>query len=135
MTSSETILSYSLYNLKHFLTLHHVHAAEHHDDLVEKGVADALVHVQRVGIAAYLCLSLLHGCLHLGLRGLALEVLQFDDVGMLHVGEDLVAGTEEDIGIATLVVQFRDPAVAAALACPGQCVAMHEGLTLLAVTL
>ena len=43
--------------------------------------------------------------------------------------------TQEDVGIAVLVVQLGDGTVGAALARQGKGVAMHEGFPLLAVTL
>ena len=89
---------------------------------------DMVVHVERLGIAAHLGLGLIDGGSHLGLRSLALQVFQFDDIGVLHIREYLVSRTEEDIGIPVLVVEFRDGAVVAALARQGERVAMHEGL-------
>ena len=64
---------------------------------MERGVANVFAHIHRIGISAYLGLGLLHGFLHLRVRGPALEVFQLDDVGMLHVGEKLVARAEEDV--------------------------------------
>ena len=73
----------------HLLARYHVHSAIHHNDLVERGVAYVLAHIHRIGIAKHLGPSLLHGHFCLGIRGMALEILQLDDVGMLHVGENL----------------------------------------------
>ena len=58
---------------------------------MERGVANVFAHIHRIGIAKHLGLGLLHGRFRLHVRGLALEVLQLDDVGMLHVGANMVA--------------------------------------------
>ena len=117
------------------LTSHHLYTAIDDIDLVELGVGDVGVHVDGVGIAAHLCLGFLYGSLNVSVRCLALEVFQFDDVGMAHISENLMKRTQEDVGIAVLVVELGDWAIIAALACQGESVAMHEGLALLAVTL
>ena len=98
-------------------------------------MGDVVVYVDRLGIAAHLSLCLLHGRLDLRLRGMTLQVLQLDDIGVLHVGINLMERTQEDVGIAVLVVQLGDGTVEAALARQGKGVAMHEGFPLLAVTL
>ena len=40
------------------LARHHFHAAIHHNDLVERGMAYVFAHIHRVGIAAHLGLGL-----------------------------------------------------------------------------
>ena len=37
------------------------------------------------------------GCLYVSIRCLALEVFQFDDIGMAHVSENLMERTQEDL--------------------------------------
>ena len=64
--------------------------------------------VHCVGIAAYLGFCLLNGGSHLSVCRLAVEIFQFNDVGVLHVVVYLLARTEEDVGIAVLVVKFGD---------------------------
>ena len=61
-----------------------------------------------VGIAAYLGFCLLNGGSYQGVCRLAVEIFQFNDVGVLHVVVYLLARTEEDVGIAVLVVKFGD---------------------------
>ena len=92
-------------------------------------------HVHRVGIAAHLGLRFLYGLGYLLVGRLALEVFQLNDIGMFHIGEYLTVRTQEDVGIAALVVQLGYGTVEAALAGQGQRVAVHEGFALLAVTL
>ena len=64
--------------------------------------------VHCVGIATYLGFCLLYGGSHQGVCRLAVEIFQFNDVGVLHVVVYLLARTEEDVGIAVLVVKFGD---------------------------
>ena len=47
------------------LTRHHLHSSVDDDDLVQSCLADVVVHVHRVSIAAHLCCRLFLGCLHL----------------------------------------------------------------------
>ena len=75
---------------------------------MERSRAYLLFGVHSVGIAAYLGFCLLYGGSHLGFCRLAIEIFQFNDVGVLHVVEYLLARTEEDVGIAVLVVKFGD---------------------------
>ena len=119
----------------HFVTSHHLHTSIHHINLVERSMPDVVVHVHCFGIAAHLCLGLLHGSLHLSIRGLALQIFQFDDVRMFHIGEYLAMRTKEDVGIASLVVQLGDGTVVAAKARQCECIAVYEGFSLLAVAL
>ena len=121
--------------IRNLLTYDHLHASIDDDDLVETGMADVVVHIDRVGIAAHLGLCLLGGNLNLGIRRMALQVFQLNDIRMLHIRENLMARTEENVGITTLIVQFGDGTVEAALAGQGKGIAMHESLALLPVTL
>ena len=82
--------------------------------------------VHCVGIAAYLGFCLFDGGSHLGVCSLAVEIFQFNDVGVLHVVVYLLKGTEEDVGIAVLIVKFGDGAVKPAHARQGKGVAMHK---------
>ena len=75
---------------------------------MERSGAYLLYGVHCVGIAAYLGFCLLNGGSHLGVCRLAVEIFQFNDVGVLHVVVYLLKGTEEDVGIAVLVVKFGD---------------------------
>ena len=118
----------------HLLTYDHLNASIDDDDLVETGMPDVVVHIDRAGIAAHLGLCLLSGNLYLRIRRMALQVFQLDDIRVLHIRENLMARTEEDVGITTLIVQFGDGTVVATLAGQGKGVAMHEGLALLTVT-
>ena len=54
-----------LYPDSDFLARYHLHATIHHIYLVESGMPDLLVYINRFGIAAYLGLGLLHGSFHL----------------------------------------------------------------------
>ena len=60
---------------------------------------DLLVYINRFGIAAYLGLGLLHGSFHLCICSLTLQVFQLDDVGVLHVRENFIERSQEDVGI------------------------------------
>ena len=64
--------------------------------------------IDSVGIAAYLGFCLVDGGSHLGFGRLAVEIFQLDYVGVLHVVVYLLARTEEDVGIAVLIVKFGD---------------------------
>lgn len=75
---------------------------------MERSRAYLLFGVHSVGIAAYLGFCLLYGGSHQGVCRLAVEIFQFNDVGVLHVVVYLLARTEEDVGIAVLVVKFGD---------------------------
>ena len=75
---------------------------------MELSRAYLLFGIDCVGIAAYLGFCLLDGGSHLGVCRLAVEIFQFNDVGLLHVVVYLLARTEEDVGIAVLVVKFGD---------------------------
>ena len=96
---------------------------------------DVVVHIDRVGIAAHLGLGLLGGNLNLRIRRMVLQVFQLDDIRMLHIRENLMARTEEDVSIPLLIVQFGDGTLEAAVAGQGKGIAMHESLALLPVTL
>ena len=82
--------------------------------------------VHCVGIAAYLGFCLFDGGSHQGVCRLAVEIFQFNDVGVLHVVVYLLARTEEDVGIAVLIVKFGDGTVEPAHACQGNGEAMHK---------
>ena len=75
---------------------------------MERSGAYLLFGVNSVGIAAYLGFCLLDGGSHLGVCRLAVEIFQLDYVRVLHVVVYLLARTEEDVGIAVLVVKFGD---------------------------
>ena len=75
---------------------------------MERSRAYLLFGVHCVGIAAYLGFCLFDGGSHLGFGRLAVEIFQLDYVGVLHVVVYLLARTEEDVGIAVLVVKFGD---------------------------
>ena len=93
---------------------------------MERSRANLLFGVHSVGIAAYLGFCLLDGGSHLGVCRLAVEIFQFNDVGVLHVVVYLLARTEEDVGIAVLIVKFGDGTVEPAHACQGKGEAMHK---------
>ena len=93
---------------------------------MERSGANMLFGIDSVGIAAYLGFCLLNGGSHLGFGRLAVEIFQFNDVGVLHVVVYLLARTEEDVGIAVLIVKFGDGAVEPAHACQGKGEAMHK---------
>ena len=95
---------------------HHLYPTIDYIDLVEMGVGDVGIDIQGVGIAAHLGLSLCDSLLNLCVRGLALQVFQFDNVGVLHIGKNLIQRTQENVGIAVLIVQLGDGAVEMALA-------------------
>ena len=76
--------------------------------------------VHCVGIAAYLGFCLFDGGSHLGVCRLAVEIFQFNDVGVLHVVVYLLARTEEDVGIAVLIVKFGDRTIEPAQARKGK---------------
>lgn len=117
------------------IACHHLHTTINHIHSMELGLSDTLAHGDRVGIAAYLRLCLLHGGCHLLIGGLALEIFQLDDIGVLHVRVNLMKWTEKDISIAALIVKLGDRTIVAALARKGKSVAMHESLTFLTVAL
>ena len=117
------------------ITCHHLNSFIYHINLVEGGVPDVVVHVYRIGIAAHLRLGLIYGCLYLQLGCAALQILQLYDIGMFHILEYLATRTEEDIGIAVLVVKLGDRTIKAALAGEGKGLAMHESLSLLPIPL
>ena len=75
---------------------------------MELSRAYLLFGIDCVGIAAYLGFCLLNGGSHLGFGRLAVEIFQLDYVGVLHVVVYLLARTEEDVGIAVLIVKFGD---------------------------
>ena len=75
---------------------------------MERCGAYLLYGVHCVGIAAYLGFCLFDGGSHLGICRLAVEIFKFNYVGVLHVVVNLLARTEEDVGIAVLVVKFGD---------------------------
>ena len=75
---------------------------------MELSRAYLLYGVHCVGIAAYLGFCLLDGGSYLGFGCLAVEIFMFNYVGVLHVVVYLLARTEEDVGIAVLVVKFGD---------------------------
>ena len=74
---------------------------------MERSGANLLFGVHSVGIAAYLGFCLLDGGSHLGVCRLAVEIFQLDYVGVLHIVVYLLARTEEDVGIAVLIVNNR----------------------------
>ena len=82
--------------------------------------------VHCVGIAAYLGFCLFDGGSHLGVCRLAVEIFKFNDVRMLHVVVYLLARTEEDVGIAVLIVKFGDGTIESAQARQGKGEAMHK---------
>ena len=75
---------------------------------MERSGANLLYGVHCVGIVAYLSFCLFDGGSHFGVCRLDVEIFQFNDVGVLHVVVYLLARTEEDVGIAVLVVKFGD---------------------------
>ena len=75
---------------------------------MERSRANLLFGVHSVGIAAYFGFCLFDGGSHLGVCRLAVEIFQLNYVGVLHVIVYLLKGTEEDVGIAVLVVKFGD---------------------------
>ena len=93
---------------------------------MERSGAYLLFGVHCVGIAAYLGFCLFDGGSHLGVCRLAVEILQFNDEGVLHVIVYLLARTEEDVGIAVLIVKFGDGTIEPAHTrqCKGE--AMHK---------
>ena len=93
---------------------------------MERCGAYLLFGIDCVGIAAYLGFCLLDGGSHLDVCCLAVEIFQFNDVGVLHVIVYLLARTEEDVGIAVLIVKFGDGTVEPAHACQGKGEAMHK---------
>ena len=82
--------------------------------------------VHCVGIAAYLGFCLFDGGSHLGVCRLAVEIFQCNDVGVLHVVVYRLARTEEDVGIAVLIVKFGDGTIEPAHARNGKGEAMHK---------
>ena len=92
----------------YFFARHYLHTAIYHIHLMERSRAYLLFGVHGVGIAAYLGFCLVDGGSHLGVCRLAVEIFQFNDVGVLHVVVYLLARTEEDVGIAVLIVKFGD---------------------------
>ena len=93
---------------------------------MERSRANLLFGVHSVGIAAYLGFCLLDGGSHLGVCRLAVEIFQLDYVRGLHIVVYLLARTEEDVGIAVLIVKFGDGTVEPAHACQGKGEAMHK---------
>ena len=93
---------------------------------MELSRAYMLFGIHSVGIATYLGFCLLYGGSHLGVCSLAVEIFQFNDVGVLHVVVYLLKWTEEDVGIAVLIVKFGDGTVEPAHACQGKGEAMHK---------
>ena len=93
---------------------------------MERCCAYLLFGVHSVGIAAYLGFCLLDGGSHLGVCRLAVEIFQFNDVRVLHVVVYLLKGTEEDVGIAVLIVKFGDGTIEPAQARKGKGEAMHK---------
>ena len=93
---------------------------------MERSRAYLLFGVHGVGIAAYLGFCLLDGRSYLGVCRLAVEIFQFNDVGVLHVVVYLLKGTEEDVGIAVLIVKFGDGTIEPAHARQGKGEAMHK---------
>ena len=93
---------------------------------MERSRANLLFGVHSVGIAAYLGFCLLDGGSHLGVCRLAVEIFQLDYVGVLNIVVYLLARTEEDVGIAVLIVKFGDGTVEPAHACQGKGEAMHK---------
>ena len=93
---------------------------------MERSRAYLLYGVHCVSIAAYLGFCLLDGGSHLGFCRLAVEIFQFNDVRVLHVVVYLLKGTEEDVGIAVLIVKLGDGAVEPAQARKGKGEAMHK---------
>ena len=79
-----------LYPDSDFLARYHLHTTIHHIYLVESGMPDVVVYVDRFGIAAYLGLGLLHGSFYLCICSLTLQVFQLDDLGVLHVRENFI---------------------------------------------
>ena len=75
---------------------------------MERSRAYLIFGIDCVGIAAYLGFCLFDGGSHLGVCSLAVEIFQLYYVGVLHVVVNLLARTEEDVGIAVLVVKFGD---------------------------
>ena len=64
----------------YFITSYHIHTAIYNIYLVEGGVPNVVVHVHRIGIAAYLGLGLLHGSFDFRICSIALQILQLDDI-------------------------------------------------------
>ena len=93
---------------------------------MERSRANLLFGVHSVGIAAYLGFCLLDGGSHLCVCRLAVEIFQLDYVGVLHIVVYLLSRTEEDVGIAVLIVKFGDGTVEPAHACQGKGEAMHK---------
>ena len=84
----------------HFIARHHLHATIYYIYLVEGGMTNIVIHIHRLGIAAYLRLGLFNGSVYFRLRGLALQIFKLDDIRVLHVGEHLATWAEEYVGIA-----------------------------------
>ena len=93
---------------------------------MERSRANLLFGIDCVGIAAYLGFCLLDEGSHLGVCRLAVEIFQLDYVGVLNIVVYLLARTEEDVGIAVLIVKFGDGTVEPAHACQGKGEAMHK---------
>ena len=72
--NSSEDLSINVSSRSYLVARRHLHAAIHHIYLMQPGVGDVLVYVDRLGIAAHLGLRLLHGRLDLRLRGMALDL-------------------------------------------------------------
>ena len=102
---------------------------------MQRGVRDVLADIDRVGIPAYLPPRLFCRFLRLAVGRAALQILEFDDVRVLHVREHLVSRPQEDVGISRLVVEFGDGAVEMALAGEGESVSVNERLAFLPVSL
>ena len=93
---------------------------------MERSGANLLFGIDSVGIAAYLGFCLLDGGSYLGFGCLAVEIFMFNYVGVLHVVVYLLARTEEDVGIAVLIVKFGDGTVEPAHARKSKGEAMHK---------
>ena len=59
----------------YFITSHHLHTAIYYIHIVEGGVTYVVVHVHRIGIAAYLGLSLVHSGFYFCLCSITLQIL------------------------------------------------------------
>lgn len=87
-----------------------------------------LSHDVAVCITAYLGRSIGKELLQLLISRVRLAVFQLNDVGMLHVLENVTKRTEEDFCIAALIIQFGDRTIESVLTGHRQSETMHKSI-------
>ena len=125
-----SFMRYERYSLtatiNYLFARHHLNSTIYHIHLMERSCAYLLFGVHSVGIAAYLGFCLFDSGSHLDVCRLAVEIFQFNDVGVLHIVVYFLARTEEDVGITVLIVKFGDGTIEPAQARKGKGEAMHK---------